>query len=219
MTYGEGIIVILNGVVVTPEDGDIIMSEFGNYAIGFEFHVAPTVGDIVEFYVGTTIGKSGRPYEDANDVNESAENAAITEFEKWEGERSEEITDFEAEIQNQGKEKEKLQEELDAAVASLDEVREEYSVAESVELINKFAKGIKDLTMYVGELQRKMISIHSEINVLSAKKKGAEKSLSAGKQERSKAADAFDKSKEENGLTIEMFNSIKDESDNIGSEK
>ena len=219
MTFGEGIITILNGVVVTPEDGEIIISEFGPYAIGFEFNVAPTVGDIVEFYVGMVIGKSSRPYEDVNKENEKAENAAITEFEKWDLERMTEIGEFNSQIVELESDKEKLQEELDAAFESLDAMKEEYSDAESVDLINKFAKGIKDLTKEVGDLQRDMISIESSIKVLSNKKVAADKSLDAGRVERLKAADDFAKSKEENDLTIEMFNSIKNESDNIGSEE
>lgn len=65
----EQFLVVLNGVIVTPEDGNPIMSEFGPYWIGFEFNVAPSVGDIVEFNGTRTTGKAVFPYEVATEKN------------------------------------------------------------------------------------------------------------------------------------------------------
>jgi len=212
MSFGEGIIAILNGVVVTPEDGDIIMSENGPYAIGFEFNVAPTVGDIVEFYAGMTIGKASGPYEKANSKNQASEDEAIAEFTAWEEARVAEISQFDSNIAEAQIEKTEIEASLAEANKSLDEAKSEYDAAESVELINKFAEEIKSLTTQVTHLEMDRTSAISDINRLQSKKFDAEQSLSAVSAERKDAAEAFAQSKSENESTIDMFAAIADES-------
>jgi len=212
MSFGEGIIAILNGVVVTPEDGNIIMSQHGSYSIGFEFNVAPSVGDIVEFYAGMTIGKASGPYEKANSKNQASEDEAIAEFTAWEEARVAEISQFDSNIAEAQNEKTEIEASLEEANKSLDEAKYEYDAAESVELINKFAEEIKSLTTQVTHLEMDRSSAISDINRLQSKKSDAEQSLSAVSAERKDAAEAFAQSKSENESTIDMFAAIADES-------
>lgn len=212
MSFGEGIIAILNGVVVTPEDGNIIMSQHGSYSIGFEFNVAPSVGDIVEFYAGMTIGKASGPYEKANSKNQASEDEAIAEFTAWEEARVAEISQFDSDIAEAQNEKTEIEASLAEASKSLDEAKYEYDAAESVELINKFAEEIKSLTTQVTHLEMDRSSAISDINRLQSKKSDAEQSLSAVSAERKDAAEAFAQSKSENESTIDMFAAIADES-------
>ena len=111
---GEMFIVVLNGVVVTPEDGEVISSEFGPYTIGFKFKVAPSVGDIVEFHTTRIAGKSARPFEEALnanekylDENESSMNAFVSDMATIKAEKesdkaqvNQEITELEADIED-----------------------------------------------------------------------------------------------------------------------
>ena len=212
MSFGEGIIAILNGVVVTPEDGNIIMSQHGPYAIGFEFNVAPTVGDIVEFYAGITIGKAGKPYEDVNLKNEDSETAAITDFDAWSVERSSEITEFETEISQLESDREKVKQEMDIVKSSLSDARAKYNDAESVESINKLAEEIKSLTIELADLQRDHMEAFHSIEMLNVKLNAAKELVKATTVERTKAADAFASQTSEYVGIIDMFVAIREES-------
>lgn len=217
MSFGEGIIAILNGVVVTPEDGNIIMSQHGPYAIGFEFNVAPTVGDIVEFYAGITIGKAGKPYEDVNLKNEDSETAAITDFDAWSVERSSEITEFETEISQLESDREKVKQEMDIVKSSLSDARAKYNDAESVESINKLAEEIKSLTIELADLQRDHMEAFHSIEMLNVKLNAAKELVKATTVERTKAADAFASQKSEYVGIIDMFVAIREESELISN--
>lgn len=217
MTFGQGIIAILNGVVVTEEDGSVIMSENGPYSIGFEFNVAPSVGDIVEFYVGMNIGKASRPYEDVNAQNQISEDAAILDFNAWEAARVAEIDAFDIAILDANDNKAKDEAEKAQIEADLAAARAAYDAAESVELINKFAEEIKAITDALGKVERSLSATNSLIDILTSKKADAQASHVAGEDERAKAAAEFAQSKSDNEAAITMFGAIEAESQAISA--
>ena len=211
ISFGRNIHVVLNGVIVTPEDGNIIMSSAHPYAMGFEFNVAPSVGDIVEFFVGTTLGKAAGPYEKAKAANEAAETAAIEAFAAWELERKAENDAFDAELAKANEKKTTIQADLAEAKADVEKAREEYANAESVDGINKAAKSLVAAIQFEADLSRALTEVEGQIAILSAKLDAIKKSVKSESDERAQAAAEFNAKQDEMNQAIAKFAEIADE--------
>jgi hypothetical protein len=213
ISFGSDIHAVLNGVIVTPEDGNIIMA--GEYAMGFEFAVAPTVGDVVEFFVSRVLGKAEAPYQEAIAANESAEAAAIDAFALWEAARNTEIAEFNAELTKANEKKNTVQLEHADAKAAVEAARKAYADATSVDDINKAAGDLVDAIKVEADLSRTLISVDGDISAFTAKIAAANESMNSEQAEREKAAADFTASRAEMENAIAMFNDIKQEHDAI----
>ena len=147
---GEEFLVVLNGVVVTREDGDYIISQYGTYKIGFKFNVAPSVGDIVEFHGTRVAGKSSSPYDRAIISNESILDSNSTSMD-----------DFQVELEATKAQKEADKAQSTAEIAELESKIKDFQTSRdgSYEAMLA-AKSIED----VRDHSKKVISLDQEIN-------------------------------------------------------
>jgi len=153
---GESFLVVLNGVIVTGEDGKFVNSEFGPYVIGFDFIVAPSVGDIVEFHGTRTTGKQSSPYEEAVERNTTINDANKVKMENFDSEMAKELANKEVEKTSIIEEIARLQKSLEELDASRNEAYELLVSASSIDDVKKHSEKVKsidkEISSILGEL-------------------------------------------------------------------
>lgn len=212
----EQFLVVLNGVIVTPEDGSVIVSEFGAYIIGFEFNVAPSVGDIVEFNGTRVTGKSSAPYADALrqneailDDNKSSMNvfkedtaSAIAQKETDKANAIAEITELEAKLKD-------LQESRDGAYEAM-------LSASSIAEVKEHSEKVKSLDETIQfDLRADLIAGNWGVRMIDSDLKSIIIDQNSTSERYEKIRLAAESAGSKFNEKIAMFNSIRDEQNGV----
>lgn len=208
---GEEFLVVLNGVVVTREDGDYIQSQYGPYKIGFRFNVAPSVGDVVEFFGTRVAGKSSGPYSDAIAENEAKEAEAITDHDQFNIEKAAERDLLNTELANHNDKLDTFRDDKAREEQELDEAKANFDAATSVSEINEFSQIIQQKVSLISNLEGKEIEVMGEIDRTQSKINSIDEVVAREEDERSAAALKFADSKAEMTDKVSMFNAISNE--------
>lgn len=207
----EEFLVVLNGVIVTPEDGDYINSQYGPYKIGFDFNVAPSVGDVVEFFGTRIAGKSSRPYADTIQKNEDKEAQAIDGHDQFNVEKASEKQTLEAELVGHNEKLNIVREDKKQNEAELTEAKAEFDAATSVSEINEYSKTIQEKVNSISSLEGKEIEVSGVIKRTESKMASIDAVVIKEESERKEAKQLFDASKNEMTEKVEMFEAISNE--------
>lgn len=211
ISRSEDMIAVLNGVIVTPEDGSFIMSQNGPFSIGFEFDVAPSVGDVVEFFANRVLGKASGDYENAKSANDAAEATAINDFNEFETARNAEIAGFDAEIASLTEKLSVVEADLKNARAQAEEAYNAYLAATSVAEINETSRTLIKLEAEASEIEGVRNEVSHNLDIVTDKKTAASGSLSSETAKRAEAAQAYDIKQAELAASIAMFAAIIEE--------
>lgn len=207
----EQFLVVLNGVIVTPEDGTNIRSEFGPYVIGFEFNVAPSIGDVIEFHGTRVAGKSSRPYEES-----ITNNTAILD------QNSTSMDDFKVIVETKRAEivgeKDDAMADITQAEAAIKEVEKSRAqaydsmlVAESIAEVNEHSKEVKSFDAELSSLTGDLIAAKSELQRLEADEKSLNNDEDASKARFAKIEQEGQKANREFTEKVDMFEAIDNE--------
>jgi hypothetical protein len=165
---GEEFLVVLNGVVVTREDGDYIISQYGTYKIGFKFNVAPSVGDVVEFFGTRIAGKSSGPYVNAISENEGILSQNSTNMDDFQVK----MATIKAQIESDKAQIVAQIEELKKNITDFESSRiESYKSmleADSIKEVSDHSEKVKSLDKELGDLRNDSIEARYSLDRLVA---------------------------------------------------